>query len=147
MYRWEHMSITLTPKSTTAIIHKMRWAVAAKHWDWNTLSAVNNKLAFLYLLLSPLPVSPLLLWGGGLAGEQGLWVLKWLLLCDVYSGLRIRATNYTVRDTSMWDEEEEKLQMFTIEHLQWLVIQEAWLLLLKCGPESIRAIIRVVRAN
>lgn len=44
-------------------------------------------------------------------------------------------------------EEEEKLRMFTIEHLQWLVIQEAWLLLLKCGPESIRGIIRVVRAN
>lgn len=47
----------------------------------------------------------------------------------------------------MWDEEEEKLQMFTIEHLQWLVIQEVWLLLLKCVPESIRGIIRVVRAN
>lgn len=49
--------------------------------------------------------------------------------------------------TSMWDEEEEKLQMFTMEHLQWLVIQEACLLLLKCVPESIRGIIRVVRAN
>lgn len=47
----------------------------------------------------------------------------------------------------MWDEEEEKLQMFTIEHLQWLLIQEVWLLLLKCGPESIKGIIRVVRAN
>lgn len=30
--------------------------------------------------------------------------------------------------------EEEKLRMFTIEHLQWPAIQEAWLLLLKCGP-------------
>ena len=47
----------------------------------------------------------------------------------------------------MWDEEEEKLQMVTIEHLQWLVIQEVWLLLLKCVPRSIRGIIRVVRAN
>lgn len=37
--------------------------------------------------------------------------------------------------------------MFTIEHLQWLVIQEAWLHLLKYVPESIRGIIRVVRAN
>lgn len=61
--------------------------------------------------------------------------------------LRITATNYSVRDTSMRDEEEEKLQMFAIEHLQWLVIQEAWPLLLKCRPESIRGIIRVVRAN
>lgn len=69
------------------------------------------------------------------------------MLCDVYSGFRIGAANYTVRDTSMWDEEDEKLQMFTIEHLQWLVIQEVWLLLLKCVPESIRGIIRVVRAN
>lgn len=112
------------------------------------LGAVNNKLAFLYLLLSPLCLSPRLPGEGGRRfGEQGLWVLKWLLLCDVYYGLRIQATNYTVRDTSMCDEEEEKLQMFTIEHLQWLVIQEAWLLLLKCGPESIRGIIRVVRAN
>lgn len=47
----------------------------------------------------------------------------------------------------MQDEEEEKLQMFTIDHLQWLVIQEVWLLLLKCVSESIRGIIRVVRVN
>lgn len=47
----------------------------------------------------------------------------------------------------MWDEQEEKLQMFTIETFQWLLIQEVWLHLLKCVPESIKGIIRVVRAN
>lgn len=57
------------------------------------------------------------------------------------------SANYTVRDTTTCDGEDEKPQMFTIEHLQWLVTPEVWLLLLKCVPESIRGIIRVVRAN
>lgn len=70
------------------------------------------------------------------------------LLCDVYSARPQNHSNKLLcQGTSMRDEEEEKLQMFAIEHLQWLVIQEAWPLLLKCGPESIRGIIRVVRAN
>lgn len=39
--------------------------------------------------------------------------------CDVDSGLRIGATNYTVRDASVSDEEEEKLPTSAIERLQW----------------------------
>lgn len=95
-----------------AISQKMRWAVTAKTPRLTHLCAVNNELAFLYLLLSPLTAS---LSGG----SGGLWVLKWLL-CDVYSGLRIGATNYSVRDASTRDEEEEKLRMSAIERLQWL---------------------------
>lgn len=43
-------------------------------------------------------------------------MLKWLL-CDVYSGLRIGATNYSVRDASTRDEEEEKPRTSAIERL------------------------------
>lgn len=83
-------------------------------------------------------------------------------MCDVDSGLRIRATNYTVRDASVSDEEEEKLRTAAIERLQWpelgggwgvwggeggLGWGGAWPLLLKCGFGSIRVIIRVVRVN
>lgn len=47
----------------------------------------------------------------------------------------------------MYGEKEEKLHMFTIEHFQCPVKQKVWSLLLKCVPESIGGIIRVVRAN
>lgn len=71
-------------------------------------------------------------------------------MCDVDSGLRIRATNYTVRDASVSDEEEEKLRTPTTEQLQWPEwggVGGAWPPLLKCGLGSIRGIIRVVRVN
>lgn len=40
-------------------------------------------------------------------------------MCDVDSGLRIRATNYAVRDASVSDGEEEKLRTAAIERPQW----------------------------
>lgn len=78
-------------------------------------------------------------------------------MCDVDSGLRIRATNYAVRDASVSDGEEEKLRTAAIERPQWPELGvggggkglwgRAWPLLLKCGFGSIRVIIRVVRVN
>lgn len=58
---------------------------------------------------------------------------------DVYSGLR----NYTCQGHI----DEEKCLSIEDPPPQWPVTQEAWPLLLKCASESIRAIIRAVRAN